>query len=100
MGRPGTFKKGNPGGPGGKREGAGDKTKEEKARLQAHKEGFKEALERIREERGGILAEHYYKMALKDLATLRHAVDKVLPSPKQEIELGVKFVKVESFKPE
>jgi hypothetical protein len=65
---------------GGKREGAGRPTKEQVA----EKESFRQALERKREERAEELAGAYYDMALADPATMRHAVDKVLPSLTEE----------------
>ena len=51
----------------------------------SRRESFKEALERIREEEATALANKYYDMAKDDPATMRHAIDKVIPNAKQEI---------------
>ena len=75
------FQKGHKLAKGGKREGAGRKTK---AELQV-KQSFLDRLIAEREEQAEILAGSYYRMALEDPATMRHLVDKVLASAKQEI---------------
>lgn len=52
----------------------------------AEKQSFLKALERERERLGAKLAERYFEMALSDPATMRHAVDRIEPPAKQQIE--------------
>ena len=68
-------------GQGGRRNPPGGRPTKEQA---AEKESFRQALERKREERAEELAGAYYDMALADPATMRHAVDKVLPTLTEE----------------
>ena len=74
------FKRGNQEAKKRKTRAGGPPTKEQVA----EKESFRQALERKREERAEELAGAYYDMALADPATMRHAVDKVLPSLTEE----------------
>jgi hypothetical protein len=48
------------------------------------KESLRQAIEREREERAGVLAARYVEMAQEDPATMRHLVDKVLPEKQME----------------
>ena len=68
-------------GQGGRRNPPGGRPTKEQA---AEKESFRQALERQREERAQELASAYYDTALADPATLRHCVDKVLPTLTEE----------------
>jgi hypothetical protein len=75
------FQTGNKLAKGGRRNPPGGRPTKEQA---AEKESFRQALERKREERAEELAGAYYEMALADPATMRHAVDKVLPTLTEE----------------
>ena len=75
------FEKGNKLAEGGKRNPPGGRPTKAQA---AEKESFRQALERQREERAQELASAYYDTALADPATLRHCVDKVLPTLTEE----------------
>jgi hypothetical protein len=75
------FEKGNKLAKGGRRNPPGGRPTKAQA---AEKESFRQALERKREERAEELAGAYYDMALADPATMRHAVDKVLPTLTEE----------------
>lgn len=68
-------------GQGGRRNPPGGRPTKAQA---AEKESFRQALERQREERAQELASAYYDTALADPATLRHCVDKVLPTLTEE----------------
>jgi hypothetical protein len=74
------FEKGNRAAKRRKKKAGGRPTKAQAA----EKESFRQALERKREERAEELAGAYYDMALADPATMRHAVDKVLPTLTEE----------------
>src|SRR4029453_10151881 len=74
------FKRGNKEAKKRKTRAVGPPTKEQVA----EKESFRQALERQREERAQELASAYYDTALADPATLRHCVDKVLPTLTEE----------------
>ena len=74
------FQKGNK--LGGKREGAGRPTKEQRQQQDA----FLKALIKERDKRALKLAMRYFEFAEQDPATMRHAVDKVIANAKQEIE--------------
>jgi hypothetical protein len=74
------FQKGHKFAKGGKRPGAG---RPSKAQL-AERESLRQAIEREREERAGVLAARYVEMAQEDPATMRHLVDKVLPDEQKE----------------
>jgi hypothetical protein len=74
------FQKGHKFAKGGKRPGAG---RPSKAQL-AERESLRQAIEREREERAGVLAARYVEMAQEDPATMRHLVDKVLPDEPTE----------------
>jgi hypothetical protein len=69
------FQQGHKFAKGGKRPGAG---RPSKAQL-AERESLRQAIEREREKRAGVLAARYVEMAQEDPATMRHLVDKVLP---------------------
>ena len=79
MARPGTFQKGNKFGKGGLKDPPGGRPTLQE---QAKKESFKEALERLREEKALELAQAYYEMAdgtKPETVTMRHLVDSVIP---------------------
>ena len=92
------FQKGHKLAKGGRREGAGRPTREQAA----EKESFRQALERKREAKAGILADKYYEMALNDPATMRHLVDKVIP-PMEKVEhsgkVGVRPWVIDAYEP-
>jgi hypothetical protein len=75
------FEKGNKAAKGGRRNPPGGRPTKAQA---VEKESFRQALERQREERAQELASAYYDTALSDPATLRHCVDKVLPTLTEE----------------
>jgi hypothetical protein len=50
----------------------------------AERESLRQAIEREREERAGVLAARYVEMAQEDPATMRHLIDKVLPDEQKE----------------
>jgi hypothetical protein len=59
----------------------------------AEKESFRQALERKREAKAGILADKYYEMALNDPATMRHLISQVIPPIETHVlsgEIGVR----------
>jgi hypothetical protein len=68
-------------GQGGRRNPPGGRPTKEQV---AEKESFRQALERKREEMAEELASAYYDMVLDDPATMRHCVDKVLPTLTEE----------------
>lgn len=94
------FKKGNKLSRGGRKGNKGGRpTKKELALRQAELEGLakaKAALERELGKRAAKLAKRYCELAERDAATTRHAVDRVLPAAKQELDLTV-HGKVEVF---
>ena len=75
------FERGNKAAKGGKRNPPGGRPT--KAQL-AERESLRQAIEREREERAGVLAARYVEMAQEDPATMRHLVDKVLPDQQME----------------
>ena len=75
------FERGNKAAKGGKRNPPGGRPT--KAQL-AERESLRQAIEREREERAGVLAARDVEMAQEDPATMRHLVDKVLPDQQME----------------
>ena len=87
----GRFQHGNKFGKGGKREGAGDKTKEEKA----FKAKVLAAVELEVDRKLSKLASHYTRTAFKDNKVLMHLMDSFISKARQEVELsGVKIFRV------
>lgn len=77
---------------GGPRPGAGRPSKQQVAERQAELRGLekaKAALERELGRRAARIARRYGALAESDPATVRHAVDRVLPAAKQELDLTV-----------
>ena len=77
------FQKGNKLSPGGKRGNKGGRPTREQ---QAKKQSFLEALIKERDKQAAKLAIRYFEMAQSDPPTMRHAVDKIMPNPKVDVE--------------
>jgi hypothetical protein len=85
------FQSGNKFAKGGKREGAGDKTKEEKA----FKLKVQSAVEVEVDKQLSKLAKHYTQAAMKDNKVLMHLMDAYISKAKTEVEVsGVKTFRV------
>ena len=79
-------------GKGGKRPGAGRPRNEEREFKAVVKEAVTKKLIGMADK----LAAHYLKQAFKDNKVLMHAIDRVLPAAKAEVEVsgGVKIIRV------